>query len=115
MRVPGHLKSLLDHFGVHWFSHRPEPKIFDKKALVITQGIGASCGGALKDVRNCLEWYGISDILTLGIRLVEGVIWDELSDKMRSEITTKINNIAQKAFRPTRRKALLKYVLLPLL
>lgn len=94
MRAPGQVKTLLDHFGVHWFSHRPDKVMFDKKAVIITQSIGAPNGPAQKDVKTSLEWLGVSHIQTLGLGLHEGVIWEELSQKKRSELLSKMKNFA---------------------
>lgn len=103
MRVPGQLKALLDHFGVYWASHRPEPILREKKALIITQGIGAPTGGAIKDACNCLRWMGVSDIRSLGLRLIEGVDWSTLPDRRKQIIEKKLTNLAKKTLRPLRR------------
>lgn len=96
MRAPGHVKSLLDHLGYNWFAHRPEPRMFSKTAAIITQSIGAPNGGAQKDVKTSLEWLGVSRIKTFSMGLMEGVIWDELSDKKRHAITDKLVKFAKK-------------------
>jgi hypothetical protein len=41
-------------------------------------------------------WLGITDIKKLGIGLLEGIIWDELSDKRRNIIISKINKLAKR-------------------
>lgn len=108
MRVPGALKALLDHWGVHWLSHRPAPEMFVKKALVITQGIGAPYKGALKDVTNALTWMGVSDIHSAGFRLMEGVVWDQLSITRREKFSKKLYGLAVKALQPVRKRRNLK-------
>lgn len=106
MRVPGQLKALLDHFGYRWASHRPEPRMSEKRAIIITQGIGAPTKHALKDVETSLRWWGVSDIRLLGIKLLEGVIWDKLSLKRRAEIEQKLNRLALSTKKPLRRNHL---------
>lgn len=103
MRVPGHLKSLLDHFGCRWASHRPEPRMREKRALIITQGIGAPTKYAISDVSTSLRWWGVSDIRSLGIRLLEGVKWSDLSSKKRDEISNKLNRLAHSTTKKLRR------------
>jgi multimeric flavodoxin WrbA len=96
LRVPGQVKALLDHFGCHWFAHRPEPAMFSKHAAIITQSVGAPNGGAQNDIATSLSWMGVSSIKRLGFGLMEGVIWNELSTKRRDKIITKTKLFAKK-------------------
>ena len=43
------MKAMLDHFGYRWMPHRPAKEMFGKRAVIITQCLGA--GG---------KWAGIS-------------------------------------------------------
>lgn len=112
MRVPGALKALLDHWGVHWLSHRPAPGLFSQKALIITQGIGAPWRGAVKDVHNALTWMGMSDLKGRDFRLIDGVVWEELPGKRRQLIGEKLRSLAQWAVLPARRGRSLRVRLL---
>ena len=94
LRTTAGMKSLLDHLCVHWMVHRPDEKMFNKKAVVLTNAIGVFNGGAQKDIKTSLIWLGISDIKGLGIGLMESVIWDELSPKRRNSITNKTYKLA---------------------
>lgn len=96
MRAPGQIKSLLDHFGVYWFAHRPDPKMFTKTAVIITQSIGAPNGAAQKDVKTSLEWMGVSKIEKIGFRMLEGVIWDEISESRRRKFEKKARAFARR-------------------
>jgi multimeric flavodoxin WrbA len=96
MRVPGQVKALLDHFGCHWFAHRPEPAMFSKHAAILTQSVGAPNGGAQNDIATSLSWMGVSSIRRLGFGLMEGVIWDKLSKERRDMITVKTKKFAKK-------------------
>ena len=96
LRAPAQVKSLLDHFACHWMAHRPDKAMFTKRAAILTNSIGASNKAAQKDVDTSLSWMGVSDIKTLGFGLMEGVIWDELSDKRRNDIEKKTINFAKK-------------------
>lgn len=106
MRVPGQLKALLDHYGYRWASHRPDKRMREKRALIITQGIGAPTKYAISDVETSLRWWGVSDIRSLGIRLIEGVIWEELSSKKRDEIEQKLMRLALSTKKSLRRNHL---------
>ena len=102
--IPAALKALLDHLCVRWMVHRPEEDMFTKRAVVITNSIGPPflAKSAQRDVVNTLSWLGISGIKRLGIGLMEGVIWEELSLKRREDILKKAKNVGGKctAIRP---------------
>lgn len=96
LRTTGQMKALLDHLCVHWMVHRPDERMFGKKAVILTNAIGVFNGGAQKDIATSLMWMGISDIRKLGIGLMEGVIWKELSDKRRNIIIGKTQKLAHR-------------------
>ncbi len=96
LRATAQMKTLLDHLCVHWMVHRPEEAMFDKKAVILVNAIGPFTGGAIKDITTSLSWLGVSHIKTLGVGLMEGVIWNELSKKRKHIITSKVNNMAQR-------------------
>ena len=96
--IPASLKALLDHLCVHWLVHRPKPIMFSKQAVIITNSIGPPmlAKSAQRDIVNSLSWLGVSKISRLAIGLLEGVIWDELSEKRRSSIVKKARRIGEK-------------------
>lgn len=96
MRTTAQMKSLLDHLCVHWMVHRPDDRMFKKKAVILTNGIGPFTGGAQKEISTSLQWLGISDIRKLGVGLMEGVIWDELSNERRNIIINKARKLSKK-------------------
>lgn len=96
LRTPGQMKALLDHFCCHWMVHRPDKAMFGKRAVILTQSIGAPNGSAQKDVKTSLTWMGVSSIRCLGFGLMEGIVWDKLSDKRKSKIEQKTISLAQK-------------------
>lgn len=94
LRTTAQMKSLLDHLCVHWMVHRPDERMFGKKAVILTNAIGVFNSGAQKDISTSLMWLGVSDIKKLGIGLLEGVHWKELSDKRRGMIISKSKKMA---------------------
>ncbi|MGB4610081.1 MAG: NAD(P)H-dependent oxidoreductase [Saccharofermentanales bacterium] len=94
LRAPGHVKSFLDHLGVHWFAHRPDPRMFDKTAVIITQSIGAPNKYAQKDVKTSLNWLGVSRVKKIGFGMMEGVFWNEISEARRDKFERKIRKFA---------------------
>lgn len=104
LRTPGQVKALLDHFGCHWFVHRPEPVLLDKIGVILTQSVGAPNGAAQKDVKTSMEWLGISKIKTKGFGMMEGVIWDEISLERRKKMESKVRAFAREVSRISPRK-----------
>ena len=96
LRTTAQMKSLLDHLCVHWMVHRPDDRMFSKKAVILTNAIGIFNSGAQKDIATSLMWLGVSDVKKLGIGLLEGVIWNELSDKRRNTIIRKTKKLAKR-------------------
>lgn len=95
LRTTAQMKALLDHLCVHWMVHRPDDRMFGKRAVILTNAIGVFNGGAQNDIATSLMWLGVSDIKKLGIGLMESVFWQELSDKRRNDITAKVKKLAK--------------------
>lgn len=100
LRASGQMKALLDHFCVHWLVHRPEEKMWNKKAVILTNAVGFFNSGAQNDIATSLLWLGISDVKKLGVGLMEGVIWGELSEKRRKTIEAKAKKLALRYKKP---------------
>ena len=96
LRTPAQMKALLDHFCCHWMVHRPDKAMFTKRAVILTNSIGAPNSSAQKDIATSLKWMGVSDVHRLGFGLMDGVIWDELSGKRRNKIKSKTVKLAKK-------------------
>lgn len=96
LRATGQMKTLLDHLCVHWMVHRPDKRMFHKKAVILTNAIGVFNGGAQREIATSLSWLGITHIKKLGVGLLEGVIWEELSDQRRQAIVGKTKKLARR-------------------
>ncbi len=94
MHATGAMKSLLDHLGYRWMPHRPAPEMFGKRAVIITQCLGAGAKSTSKDIKHSLSWWGISKIGMFSGSLMSDIIWDKLSEKKRKKLTKKINELA---------------------
>lgn len=94
MHATGAMKALLDHFGYRWMPHRPAPEMFGKRAVIITQCIGAGAKSSAKDIKHSLSWWGISKIGMFSGSLMSDIIWEKLSEKKRKKLTKKINKLA---------------------
>ena len=96
MHPTGAMKALLDHFGYRWMPHRPLKEMFGKRAVIITQALGAGEGSTAKDIKDSLSWWGISYIKTLKFKLMGDIVWDGLSEKKRRQMTNRITRMAKK-------------------
>jgi hypothetical protein len=78
--------------------------MFPKRAVIITQAIGCFYRATLRDAATSLSWLGVSDIRKVGFGLMEGIVWDELSQKRRDKFARKLRKLAARyqSFKPTR-------------
>ena len=109
----GAMKTLLDHFGYRWMPHRPAKQMFGKRAVIITQCLGAGGRSAAKDIKDSLSWWGISKIKVCSFRLMRDIQWDKLSDEKKAAMAKKLIRIAEQMQRsdyskPARTKLLTK-------
>lgn len=108
LRAPAAVKSLLDHLCVHWLVHRPDPKLFQKTAVILTNSVGAPNGAAQKDVKTSLTWMGISKVYTCGACMMGDIFLDHLTEPHREMLKNKTRKLAQRVsgIRPRSRKSI---------
>ena len=109
----GAMKSMLDHFGYRWMPHRPAKEMFGKRAVIITQCLGAGGKSAAKDIKDSLSWWGVSSIKVCSFKLMSDIHWDNIPEKKKGQMRAKLVNIADKIkridlSRPTRTKIMVK-------
>ena len=91
----GAMKAMLDHFGYRWMPHRPAKEMFGKRAVIITQCLGAGASSTVKDIKDSLSWWGISYIRKCSFKLMSEIHWDKIPEKKRDEMTKKLNSMAR--------------------
>lgn len=99
MHTTGAMKALLDHFAYLWMPHRPAPEMFTKRAVIITQCLGAGAKSTAKDIKHSLSWWGISKIKVFTGKLMGDIVWDKLTEKKRSELTKRMKRLSEKLSR----------------
>ena len=92
----GAMKALLDHFGYRWMPHRPAKEMFGKRAVIITQCLGAGGKGAAKDIRDSLAWWGVSSVKVCSFHLMSDVVWERIPEKRRAGFEGKLKALASK-------------------
>ena len=70
--------------------------MFGKRAVIITQSLGAGGKSAAKDMKDSLSWWGVSSIKTYSFRLLSDVVWDKIPEKKRAAMTEKLVSAANK-------------------
>lgn len=92
----GAMKALLDHFGYRWMPHRPAKEMFGKRAVIITQCLGAGASSTVKDIKDSLSWWGISYIKKCSFKLMSEIVWDNLPEKKRTQLTNGVTSMARR-------------------
>ncbi len=98
MHATGSMKALLDHLAYLWMPHRPASEMFTKRAVILTQCLGAGAKSAAKDIKHSLSWWGISQITVFTGRLMGDIVWEKLAEKKRRELTEKVRRLSDKFF-----------------
>lgn len=96
MHTTGAMKSLLDHLAYLWMPHRPAREMFTKRAVIITQCLGAGAKSAAKDIKHSLSWWGISKVTVFTGKLMGNIFWENLTEKKRSRLTEKMICLSEK-------------------
>lgn len=91
--VTGQLKALLDHYGYRFMVHRPEGSMFKKQAVIISTAAGAGMRKAIRDIKDSLSWWGVSEIHTYGVA-VRAVKWAGVSEEIKGKIQEQVERIA---------------------
>ncbi len=78
--VSGQLKTLLDHLCFMWFSHRPNPKMFNKVGVTMTTTAGTGLGHTTKTMTNSLKFWGVKRSFTFK-KTVAAMKWDDITEK----------------------------------
>lgn len=88
----GSMKAWLDHYGWRWIVHRPEEKMFSKRAVVISTAAGAGMNSTNKDMADSLSFWGVPKIYKIGFG-INATSWSKVSDKMLAKIRKKTDSI----------------------
>ena len=92
----GAMKAMLDHFGYRWMPHRPAKEMFGKRAVIITQCLGAGARSTAKDIKDSLSWWGVSSIRVVSFKLMSEIDWNKIDEKKKASFQKKLNSVAEK-------------------
>lgn len=96
------MKALLDHCFSYFMVHQPKQEMFNKKAVIISASAGSSAKGAIKDIKDSLSYWGISNIYSYTIRS-QSMSYMEVKDEKKVKIDNDMKTLASKIIsRPTK-------------
>ena len=91
----GAMKAMLDHFGYRWMPHRPAKEMFGKRAVIITQCLGAGGKSTAKDIKDSLSWWGVSSVRVCSFKLMSEINWDKIPAKKKNSMSQKLKALAE--------------------
>jgi len=94
--MTGQLKTLFDHFGYMWLSHRPKKAMFNKLGIVVSTAAGAGANKVTRALKQQMFWLGISNVFRYS-KNVNASNWEVVPEKIKKLIEKDTNNIAIKA------------------
>lgn len=93
--VSGQLKALLDHLCFMWFSHRPNPRLFNTVGVSITTTAGAGLSHTTKTMQNSLKFWGVKKRFA-SKQAVAALKWSEIPEKKRNRIEKDLAALSHK-------------------
>lgn len=94
--MTGQLKTLLDHFGYMWLSHRPKKSMFKKIGIVISTAAGTGASRVTKALARQMFWLGIPKVYRYS-KNVNASSWEEVPSRIRKSIEHDTARLAMKA------------------
>lgn len=92
--MTGQLKTLFDHCGYMWMSHRPRKEMFNKVGIAVSTAAGGGSKGVVKSIERQMFWWGIPKVYKMHFN-INAMNWDEVSEKNKSKISNIIKTTIQ--------------------
>jgi multimeric flavodoxin WrbA len=96
--VSGQMKALIDHLCWMWFSHRPNPHMFNTIGLTVTTTAGAGLRHTTKTLKNSLTFWGVKKSFSFKGR-VSAMKWSDVSEKTLAKVDKETKALAKKIAR----------------
>ena len=93
--MTGQLKTLLDHFGYMWLSHRPNDAMFNKIGIVISTAAGAGAKKVTKSLAQQMFWLGIPKVYQYS-KNVNASSWETVPSNIKESIKRDISKLVMK-------------------
>lgn len=92
------MKAFLDHMGYAWMSHRPDPLMFRKAALVVSTAAGAGARHVTKELKRNLFYWGVPRVYQYAA-IVGAASWADVKDEKKAAIRKDAAKLAAKLAR----------------
>jgi multimeric flavodoxin WrbA len=97
-QVSGSIKNFLDHYAYLFMVHRPNEKMFTKKAFIISTTAGVGTKSVIKTISKSLVSWGINRIYSIGTALLSPE-WETIKSKRKSKIEKKVKTKAKQFYK----------------
>jgi multimeric flavodoxin WrbA len=91
--MSGQLKTLFDHLGYMWFSHRPRKEMFTKIGIALSTTAGAGAKRVTKSIAKQMFWWGVPKVFKMPFT-VSAMRWSEVTEKTRKIISESVEQVA---------------------
>lgn len=96
--APAQVKAFFDHLGLKWLAHSPEPKMLDKRVVILTQAAGGGTRKATGTVKTSFRFLGASSITSCTFAVRNGVL-ENIPPKTKAAIERKLDRLAERLTR----------------
>lgn len=93
--MTGQLKTLFDHFGYMWLSHRPNEVMFNKIGIVISTAAGAGASKVSKALEQQMFWLGIPKVYKYS-KNVNAANWEMVPSNIKKSIKDDVSKLSKK-------------------
>lgn len=95
LEMSGQLKTLFDHFGYMWFSHRPRKEMFMKIGIAVSTTAGAGAKRVTNSIAKQMFWWGIPKIFKMPFA-VSAMSWNDISEKNMKRIMKSLDSTVKR-------------------
>lgn len=96
--APAQVKAFFDHLGVRWLAHSPEPRMLNKRVVILTQAAGGGTRKATGTVKTSFRFLGAARISTCTFTVRNGVL-EYIPPKTMAAIESKLDRLAERLSR----------------
>ncbi len=70
--------------------------MFGKRAVIITQCLGAGDKSTAKDIKDSLSWWGVTAIKVVSFKLMADIDWNKIPENKKEAFRNKLSAVAKK-------------------
>lgn len=85
LEMSGQLKTLFDHLGFMWMTHRPRKEMFEKIGITCSTAAGAGANRVTKSIARQMFWWGIPKVYRIHFN-VNAARWEDVPEKIKKKI-----------------------------